>query len=107
MKTFVTAAAVCALTIAAMATSAVAAGNAPPGFAEAPANTKADAKGDAKGKTDKARMICKKTPVLGTRFPQKVCRPAGEWEKQAELDKQSLDDMQRNGLTTCSTNPCQ
>jgi hypothetical protein len=57
-------------------------------------------------KKDPNRMVCKKTPVLGTRFPSKICRTQTDWEKQAELDKQALQDQQRAGLTTCATNPC-
>jgi hypothetical protein len=57
-------------------------------------------------KKDPNRMVCKKTPVIGTRFPTKVCRAAGEWERQAEIDKQDLDAAQRNGLASCGTNPC-
>lgn len=57
-------------------------------------------------KKDPNRMVCKKTPVLGTRFPTKVCRTQNDWEKQAELDKQALQDQQRVGLQNCGTNPC-
>ncbi|HYE46669.1 MAG TPA: hypothetical protein VEA44_12955 [Caulobacter sp.] len=57
-------------------------------------------------KKDPNRMVCKKTPVLGSRFPSKVCRTQVDWEKQAEIDKQNLEDAQRAGLTTCATNPC-
>lgn len=57
-------------------------------------------------KKDPKRMVCKKTPVLGTRFPSKICRTQHEWEKQAEIDKQALDDQMRAGRTVCATNPC-
>lgn len=57
-------------------------------------------------KKDGSRMVCKKTPVIGTRFPTKVCRTQSDWEKQAEIDKRALQDQQRAGLTTCGTNPC-
>ncbi|MBI1406112.1 MAG: hypothetical protein GC145_08310 [Caulobacter sp.] len=57
-------------------------------------------------KKDPNRMVCKKTAVTGSRFPIKSCRTAADWEKQAELDKQDLDNAQRSGLATCGTNPC-
>ena len=57
-------------------------------------------------KKDPNRMVCKKTPVIGTRFPSKVCRTQNDWEKQAEIDKRELEAQQRAGLTTCATNPC-
>lgn len=60
----------------------------------------------AEAKKDPNRMVCKRTPVTGSRFPIKSCRTAAEWDKQAELDKRDLEDAQRSGLSTCATNPC-
>lgn len=57
-------------------------------------------------KKDPNRMVCKKTPVVGTRFPTKVCRTQTDWEKQTEIDKQNLNDQMRSGLTVCATSPC-
>lgn len=84
-----------ALACATLATASFAAETAKPG--EAPKQ---------EAKKDPNRMVCKKTPVLGTRFPSKVCRTQTDWEKQAEIDKKNLDDQIRSGLTTCATNPC-
>ena len=84
-----------ALACATLATASVAAETGKPGDA---------AKQEAK--KDPNRMVCKKTPVLGTRFPTKVCRTQHDWEKQAEQDKRDLEAQQRAGLTTCATNPC-
>lgn len=84
-----------ALACAALATASVAAETAKP--TEVPKQ---------EAKKDPNRMVCKKTPVLGTRFPSKVCRTQTDWEKQAEIDKKNLDDQLRSGLTTCATNPC-
>lgn len=84
-----------ALACATLATASFAAEAAKP--AEAPKQ---------EAKKDPGRMVCKKTPVIGTRFPSKVCRTQVDWDKQAELDKQALKDQQRAGLQTCGTNPC-
>ncbi len=84
-----------ALACATLATASVAAETAKP--TEAPKQ---------EAKKDPARMVCKKTPVVGTRFPSKICRTQSDWERQAELDKRNLEDQQRAGLTTCATNPC-
>ena len=85
-----------ALACAALATASVAAETAKP----------PDVPKQQEAKKDPNRMVCKKTPVLGTRFPSKVCRTQTDWEKQAEIDKKNLDDQMRSGLTTCATNPC-
>jgi hypothetical protein len=85
-----------ALACAALATASVAAETAKP----------TDVPKQQEVKKDPNRMVCRKTPVLGTRFPAKVCRTQTDWEKQAEIDKKNLDDQLRSGLTTCATNPC-
>ncbi len=89
-----------ALASAALATASMAAA------AEPAAQPGAEPAKKQEAKKDPSRMVCKKTPVIGTRFPSKVCRTQGDWEKQAEIDKQNLEDAQRAGLTTCATNPC-
>jgi hypothetical protein len=88
-----------ALASAALATASMAA-------AAEPAAKPAEPTKKQEAKKDPSRMVCKKTPVIGTRFPSKVCRTQSDWEKQAEIDKQNLEDAQRAGLTTCATNPC-
>ncbi|MFN3858518.1 MAG: hypothetical protein ACK4RV_12295 [Caulobacter sp.] len=85
----------------ALAASAVSAQQAPD---TKPAAATETGKSDAK--RDPGKMVCKKTPVLGTRFPTKVCKTRGDWDKQAETDKQAVDDMQRQGLANCGTTPC-
>lgn len=52
----------------------------------------------AKSKGDPNRMVCKTTPVTGTRFAKSVCRTRAEWDDKAARDKQELLNEQSRGL---------
>jgi hypothetical protein len=39
------------------------------------------------------RLVCKRKPVTGTRFPTKTCRTALEWDKIAEQNKRDAAEM--------------
>lgn len=73
--------------------------------------TEAPREAAEKGRTDAdrpdpERMVCKSTPVIGTRFPAKVCKTRQEWDRQSQGGKDTLDEFQRRSLSACATTPC-
>lgn len=39
------------------------------------------------------KLVCKRKPVTGTRFPTKTCRTLAEWDKIAEANKRGAAEM--------------
>jgi hypothetical protein len=49
-------------------------------------------------KNDPNRMVCKTTPVTGTRFAKSVCLTKQEWDDKASRDKAMLSEQQQKGF---------
>lgn len=60
----------------------------PIGSAEVAARDGAEATVDPKD-----RMVCKRTQRTGTRFYDKICKTAGQWEAIAEQHRRNASEM--------------
>ncbi len=47
---------------------------------------------DAKAVDPKDKMVCKRTQRTGTRFYDKICKTAGQWEAIAEEHRRNLGE---------------
>jgi hypothetical protein len=49
---------------------------------------------------DPDRIVCEREEVLGTRLAgKKVCKTAAEWREERELQRQTVEGVQRQGTS--------
>ena len=51
-------------------------------------------------KNDTGKRVCKVVTPTGSRFTQRVCKTAAEWQKSADDAQEQLDNLRRTGEAT-------
>jgi hypothetical protein len=51
---------------------------------------------DKKAAKDPNGMVCKREPVLGSRFKERICMTQAQWDQRQKDDRDQVDAAQRN-----------
>lgn len=67
--------------------------------------TDATESAEDKAKAEEEKLVCKNLPVTGTRFKERFCRTASEWERIRNGMKEVAQEMRRDGARRVEEDP--